>query len=110
MAAGMPGAGAEGAARPAEGYGRIRPRYEGIAQLARNIFKLLVVTGLGLALAYGWQDIKRFVKIKQISASGTHPEQIPVHGRTVYPSSSFDAEPDGTGDFDSASRGGPILS
>ena len=78
--------------------------------MIKNTFKLLVVAGLGLAVAYGWQDIKRFVKIRQISASGAHPEQIPVHGRTVYPRNSVDAEPDGTGDFDSARRGGPILS
>ena len=78
--------------------------------MIKTISKLLVVAGLGLALAFGWQDIKRFVKIKQISASGSHPERIPVHGRTVYPHNSFDAEPDGTGDFDSARRGGPLLS
>ena len=78
--------------------------------MIKSTLKLLAVAGLGLALAYGWQDIKRFVKIKQVSASGAHPERIPVRGRTVYPRNSFDAEPDGTGDFDSAQRGGPILS
>ncbi len=82
----------------------------GMAQVIKSTFKLMVIAGLGVALAYGWQDIKRFVKIKQISATGAHPEQIPVRGRTVYPHSSFDSAPDGTGDFDSALRGGPFLS
>ena len=53
--------------------------------MIKTMLKLSVVGAVGLALAFGWQDIKRFVKIKQVSASGKHPEKIPVGGRTVYP-------------------------
>jgi uncharacterized protein DUF6893 len=59
----------------------------------------------GLAIAYGWPDIKRYAKIRQVSAQ--HPELVPAKGRTVYPHSHAGGAPDGTGDFDSASRGGP---
>jgi hypothetical protein len=67
-----------------------------------------VVTALavGLAVALGWPDVKRFIKIKQISAQ-SRPEMVPAHGRTAYPQRSGTGAPDGTGDFDSAHRGGP---
>ncbi|MGI9008795.1 MAG: hypothetical protein ACR2FU_21840 [Streptosporangiaceae bacterium] len=71
--------------------------------------KLGAVAAVGVALALGWQDVKRFVQIKQVSTLGNRPEMIPVSGRTVYPKHAGDGARDGTGDFDSASRGGPAL-
>lgn len=62
---------------------------------------------VGAALALGWPDIKRYLQIKQ-SADGRHPEKIPVSGRTVYPQHAGEGARDGTGDFDSARRGGPV--
>jgi hypothetical protein len=69
----------------------------------------LAVLGAGLAIAANWADIQRYLKIRQMSASGMHPENVPVEGHTAYPSRAADPPPDGTGDFDSASRGGPTL-
>ena len=77
--------------------------------MIKTMLKLGAVAAVGVALALGWQDIKRFVQIKQVSTFGNHPEKIPVHGRTVYPQHAGEGERDGTGDFDSASRGGPEL-
>ena len=48
---------------------------------------LLLVIPLGLAalIAGGWQDISRFIKIKQISFGRGHPESVPARGRISYP-------------------------
>jgi hypothetical protein len=51
------------------------------------------------------QDIKRYVKIKQMSLGGGHPENVPAGGSHSYPNPGMGA-PDGIGDFDSARRGG----
>jgi hypothetical protein len=77
--------------------------------VVKNIVKLAVLAGAGFALALGWPDIMRYVKIQRATVAGRHPEQIPAAGRTVYPQSHAAGAPDGTGDFDSASRGGPAL-
>ena len=63
--------------------------------------------GFGLAVAATWPDLKRYLKIRQMSASSPHPENVPAEGRTAYPQRSADGAEDGTGDFDSAKRGGP---
>jgi len=70
---------------------------------------LVATLGLGLAVAVAWPDLKRYLKIKQMSAATPHPEIVPADGRTVYPQRSAAGAPDGTGDFDSAKRGGPAL-
>ncbi len=80
-----------------------------MVQVIKTTLKLGAVAAVGAALALGWRDIKRFVQIKLVSATGTHPENIPVGGRTVYPHTHADGAADGTGDFDSAQRGGPDL-
>ena len=77
--------------------------------MVKNVVKLVTLAGAGLALALGWPDIMRYVKIQRATAAGRHPWQIPAAGRTVYPRSHAAGAPDGTGDFDSASRGGPVL-
>jgi hypothetical protein len=54
-------------------------------------------------------DIIRYIKIRRISAGRGHPELVPVKGAKGYPQRSGKGAADGTGDFDSASRGGPVL-
>ena len=41
------------------------------------------------------------------SLGGGHPGNVPAEGSTVYPQDAGHGAADGTGDFDSASRGGP---
>ena len=71
---------------------------------------LAATLGLGLAIATAWPDLKRYLKIKHMSASTPHPEIVPAEGRTAYPQRPGGGEEDGTGDFDSAMRGGPARS
>ena len=65
-----------------------------------------VVAGGGLLVASQWQDIARYLKIKQMSVGSGHPENVPASGSRRYPEIGRGA-PDGTGAFDSARRGGP---
>jgi hypothetical protein len=66
-----------------------------------------VVAGLVAVLAGQRKDIARYVKIKRLSTGDGHPELVPAGGSAAYPQHSAAAQQDGTGDFDSASRGGP---
>jgi hypothetical protein len=71
--------------------------------------KALLIGGLvgaGLLAASQRQDIVRYLKIKQMSAGQGHPENVPTSGSRRYRAPG-QGEPDGTGDFDSAHRGGP---
>ena len=68
-----------------------------------KVLKFAVPAVLGVAVALQWQDAKRYVQIKFISSG--HPEAVPAEGAKSY-SDAAHAEPDGTGDFDSARRGG----
>jgi hypothetical protein len=68
-----------------------------------KVLKLAVPVVLGAAVALQWQDVRRYAQIKFISSG--HPEAVPAGGATSY-SDAAHAEADGTGDFDSASRGG----
>lgn len=52
-------------------------------------------------------DIVRYIKMKRISAGTGHPELVPVKGSKAYPQRPGQGVADGTGDFDSAGRGGP---
>jgi hypothetical protein len=70
---------------------------------------LVTMAAIGTAAAAGWPDLKRFVKIKQISARAPRPDLVPAQGRTSYPSAPALSVPDGTGDFDSARRGGHAI-
>ncbi len=76
--------------------------------MIKTLIKLLIVAGAGVLLGRSWPDIKRYATITRVSA-GTHPEKIPARGRIGYPQSHAAGALDGTGDFDSASRGGPAL-
>jgi hypothetical protein len=77
--------------------------------MIRKILWLSVPVALGAAVAGGWTDILRFAKIKQISLGTGHPEVVPAEGRRSYPQIRGQRSTDGTGDFDSARRGGPAL-
>ena len=70
---------------------------------------ILASAGAALLVASQWNDIKRYLRIKQLSAGQGHPEYVPAEGRKAYPQSRGEGAADGTGDFDSASRGGPAL-
>lgn len=76
--------------------------------MIRKAMWLVVPAVLGAVVA-GWPDIIRFAKIKQISLGSGHPEAVPADGRISYPQIQRYRHADGTGDFDSASRGGPAL-
>jgi hypothetical protein len=72
------------------------------------MMRKLLIGGLavaGLAVAVQWRDIVRYLKIRQMSSGEGHPELVPAGGATSYAKPGQGA-PDGTGDFDSASRGG----
>lgn len=72
--------------------------------IRKALWLAVPAAGLGVVmLVAGWTDITRYFKIKSI---GGHPEIVPIEGTHSYAGSGSGA-PDGTGDFDSASRGGP---
>lgn len=76
--------------------------------MARKALRVLIPAGsVTLLVASQWTDIKRYLKIKQLSARQGHPENVPARGRAVYPQIPGSGSADGRGDFDSASRGGP---
>ena len=52
-------------------------------------------------------DIRRYFTIKEMSRDSGHPEVVPAVGASRYPRRGKKSAADGTGDFDSASRGGP---
>jgi hypothetical protein len=69
---------------------------------------LLIPAGLGLLIIISqWPDMRRYLKTRQLSQGHGHPQNVPLKGTTAYPQHPGDGEQDGTGDFDSASRGDP---
>jgi hypothetical protein len=46
---------------------------------------ILIPAGLAAFIAGQWQDIARYIKIKQISSGQGHPENVPANGRISYP-------------------------
>ena len=76
--------------------------------LRKTTFALGVL--VGVLVASQWKDITRYANIERMSFGDGNPGGVPVTGRHLYPSSSAGSAPDGTGDFDSASRGGPASS
>jgi hypothetical protein len=74
--------------------------------MVRKVLVAGALAGGGLLVASQWQDITRYLKIKQMSAGRGHPENVPAGGSRRYPAPGQGA-PDGTGAFDSARRGGP---
>jgi hypothetical protein len=72
--------------------------------MPRKTLQLLIPAALGLVVATQWQDARRYLRIKQLSHGQGHPENVPVEGKRAY-AHPGDGALDGTGDFDSASRG-----
>jgi hypothetical protein len=77
--------------------------------MIRKALPILVSAGVTLLLVSQWSDIRRYLRIKQLSTGRGHPQNVPAEGRKSYPQGPGDGAADGTGDFDSASRGGPAL-
>jgi hypothetical protein len=73
--------------------------------MARKALWLLPVS-LAAIVASQWRDIARYLKIERMSSGQGHPELVPASGQHAYPSGGAGVA-DGTGDFDSARRGGP---
>lgn len=73
----------------------------------RKFLWLSVPAVLAALAASSWQDAYRYVRMRQISIGKGHPEVVPVEGRIGYAQDSAHGDRDGTGDFDSARRGGP---
>ncbi len=73
--------------------------------MARKALLLLPVAAAAL-VASQWSEVSRYLKLRQMSSGGGHPENVPVEGSHAYPTNPADGAPDGTGDFDSLSRGG----
>jgi Family of unknown function (DUF6893) len=75
--------------------------------MLRKALGLAVPAGAAVLVASQWADIRRYFKIRQLSVRRGHPQNVPAQGRAMYPQSPGSGAADGTGDFDSASRGGP---
>ena len=75
--------------------------------MIRKALLLLIPAALGLLITSQWPDIRRYLKIRQLSQGHGHPQNVPPKGTKAYPEHPADGEQDGTGDFDSAGRGGP---
>ena len=55
--------------------------------MIRKMMLFMIPIGLlGLLLASQWQDVIRYLKIKQMSMGGGHPENVPATGKHQYPS------------------------
>jgi hypothetical protein len=67
----------------------------------------VVPAALAAVVASQWQDITRYLKIERMSLGNGNPQLVPAEGQHAYPGRPGDGAPDGTGDFDSARRGGP---
>jgi hypothetical protein len=73
--------------------------------MTRKALWLLPVS-LAALVASQWRDIARYLKLERMSVGDGHPELVPISGKHAYPPDGAGAA-DGTGDFDSARRGGP---
>lgn len=49
---------------------------------------LAIPAALAALIVTQWQDIIRYLKIKQISMGQGHPENVPAQGRIAYPEKS----------------------
>jgi Family of unknown function (DUF6893) len=75
--------------------------------VVRKAMLVLIPAMLAALIGSQWPDIMRYMKIRQMSQGQGHPENVPAEGTIQYPQDPAQAAPDGTGDFASASRGGP---
>jgi hypothetical protein len=74
--------------------------------MVRKALGLLVPAAIGALVASQWKEIARYLKIKQMSAGDGHPQAVPAAGSHGYPERPGTGAVDGTGEFDSPSRGG----
>jgi hypothetical protein len=74
--------------------------------MARKALRLLVPASVVILAASQWREIARYLKISQMSRGDGHPQLVPAAGQHSYPKHPGTGTPDGTGDFDSATRGG----
>ena len=72
--------------------------------MARKALRVLLPASVAVLVASQWREIARYLKISQMSRGDGHPQAVPAGGQHAYDKHSSAA--DGTGDFDSASRGG----
>jgi hypothetical protein len=72
--------------------------------MARKVLRVLLPAFVAGLLASQWREIVRYLKISQMSRGDGHPQLVPAEGKHAYPKDSGAA--DGTGDFDSPTRGG----
>jgi len=75
--------------------------------MARKALRWLLPAAVAAVVASQWRDIARYLKIEQMSSGQGHPDLVPAGGKHAYPTGPGVGAPDGTGDFDSARRGGP---
>jgi len=76
--------------------------------MVRKALLLLVpAAAMAAAVASQWREINRYLKLEQMSSGSGHPHTVPVEGSHAYPPPGRGAL-DGTGEFDSGSRGGPV--
>ena len=75
--------------------------------MARKALQFLLPASVAILAATQWREIARYLKISQMSRGDGHPRFVPAGGQHSYPKHSGAGTPDGTGDFDSATRGGP---
>ena len=78
--------------------------------MARKALSLLFPASVAVLAASQWREISRYLKLRQMSSGGGHPENGPVEGHHSSPQGPGGGVPDGTGDFDSPSRGGGPVS
>jgi hypothetical protein len=74
--------------------------------MARKALRLLLPATVVILAASQWREIARYLKISQMSRGDGHPQFVPAAGQHSYPDHPGAGAPDGTGDFDSATRGG----
>ena len=71
--------------------------------MARKALRVLLPASVAVLVASQWREMARYLKISQMSRGDGHPETVPASGQHTYKGS---GAADGTGDFDSESRGG----
>jgi len=76
--------------------------------MTRKALWLLPAT-VAVLVASQWRDVARYLKLERMSVGNGHPELVPLHGTHAYPAADSAGAADGTGDFDSARRGGGPL-
>jgi hypothetical protein len=74
--------------------------------MAGKALRWLLPAALAAVVASQWRDIARYLKIEQMSVGQGNPQRVPARGKHAYPKHPGGGATDGTGHFDSASRGG----